>query len=235
VLKRTNRLFVGLYNVSKLKILNMMNVDVLVFNPFQENTYIVYDETKECVIIDPGCLEIREEERLKKYITDKALKPVLLLNTHMHPDHVFGNRFVCDTWKVDCLAHQGDEFFVDMIQPYALQFGIHVNENPPAISKYLNEGDVIKFGNSSLRVLHLPGHSPGGVAFVNDEAPFAIVGDVLFRGSIGRTDLIQGDFDQLIAGIRTKLLTLDERTVVYPGHGPASTIGSEKNENPFLE
>lgn len=212
----------------------MITVDVLVFNPFQENTYVLYDETGECVIIDPGCLEIREEERLKKHITDKRLKPVFLLNTHLHLDHVFGNRYVCDTWDIPCKAHRDDAFFIDMIKPHALQYGIKVSENPPPVTQFINEGDEITFGNSTLKVIHVPGHSPGGVAFLSDACSFVIAGDVLFRGSIGRSDLVQGDFDVLIAGIRNKLLTLPENTIVYSGHGPSTTIGNEKAENPFL-
>jgi glyoxylase-like metal-dependent hydrolase (beta-lactamase superfamily II) len=212
----------------------MIKVDVLVFNPFQENTYVIYDETNECVVVDPGCLEIREEERLKKHITDKGLKPILVLNTHLHPDHVFGNRFVCETWDVPSKAHADDTFFIDIVQSYAMQFGIKVNENPPAITSSINDGDQITFGKSSLTVIHVPGHSPGGVAFYNQSHGIIITGDALFKGSIGRTDLVQGDYDALISGIREKLLTLPDETVVFPGHGPSSTIGAEKSENPFL-
>ncbi|MDX5423522.1 MAG: MBL fold metallo-hydrolase [Hymenobacteraceae bacterium] len=210
-----------------------MKVTRLTFNPFQENMYLLHDDTKECVVIDPGCYERHEREQLKKFIEDNGLKVVRLLNTHCHIDHVLGNKFVADTYKVGLEIHPEDEQTLRSVPAYAPVYGFpNYEEQLP--SAYLREGDVVKFGTSELQVLFAPGHAPGHVVFYNGPEKICIGGDVLFQGSIGRTDLPGGDFDTLISSIKTKLFALPDDVTVYPGHGPETTIGYEKKYNPFL-
>jgi len=212
-----------------------MKVHTLPLNPWQVNTYILSDETGECVIIDPGCFSEEEQKQLTDFITENNLKPVRLLHTHLHLDHVFGTRFVYEKYDLKPEAHPDDEFLIGITKDYASQFGVTMEENPPELGNYLNEGDEVNFGNSSLKIIHIPGHSPGGITFYNENENILIAGDVLFRESIGRTDLPGGDYDTLISSIKTKLLTLPGETVVYPGHGPATSIEYEKTSNPFLK
>ena len=211
-----------------------MKIDTIPINPWQENTYILSDETGECAIIDPGCLSEDEQKYLVSYIDSKGFKPVRLLQTHLHLDHVFGTRFISEKYNLPVEAHRGDEFFIDQTINIAESYGMQLESNPPAIGKYLEDGDKVAFGNSVLEVIHVPGHSPGGIVFYNPEDKIMVAGDVLFRESIGRADLPGGDFDLLINGIKTKLLTLADDVSVYPGHGPSTTIGHEKEKNMFL-
>lgn len=212
----------------------MISIEKFVFNPFQENTYVLYDHTKECVIVDPGCIDANEQQMIVDFIQKNDLRPVMVLNTHLHLDHVFGCKFIIDTYNIPFIAHADDQFFIDITKSYAVQFGIAISENPPGLTKTVDEGDVVKFGESELQIIHVPGHSPGGIVLYNKSQQFAIAGDVLFNGSIGRTDLVQGNHEQLISGIKEKLLTLNDDIIVYPGHGGVTTIGAEKQENPFL-
>lgn len=211
----------------------MIQVHSFTFNPFYENSYILSDETGECVIIDPGCHISEEEQELAAYIAENGLKPVKLLNTHCHVDHVFGNQFVADTWKLGLEIHKKDvpvlESFPKVCQLYGFKGGPQ-----PEPAHFFEDGDTVKFGNSTLHILFTPGHSPGSVCFYNKEQQFVIGGDVLFQNSIGRTDLPGGDFDTLEKSIRTKLYTLPDEVKVYPGHGPATTIGYEKANNSFV-
>lgn len=211
-----------------------MKVTCLTFNPFQENTYLLYDDTKECVVVDPGCYELTEQQELKRYIESNDLKVVRLLNTHCHIDHVLGNRFVADTYKVELEIHEDELQTLRSVPVYAPNYGFQMYSGIEASTNYLKEGDTIKFGNSELQILFAPGHAPGHVVFYSETDKVCIGGDVLFKGSIGRTDLPGGDFDTLINSIRTKLFTLPDDTVVYPGHGPETTIAYEKKYNPFL-
>jgi len=212
----------------------MINILTLVFSDFQINTYIVYDQTNECVIIDPGCYYSEEETILKETIKTKNLKPVHLLNTHTHLDHVFGNKFVSDTFNLGSEACFEDEVVLNSFEFATNRYGLTTNK-PYSIKKYLKEGDIIKFGNSELEVLEVPGHTPGHLAFVNRNEKIAFVGDVLFSNSIGRTDLPGGNHKQLIESIKNKLYTLPEETVVYSGHGPTTSIEKEKCSNPFVK
>jgi len=212
----------------------MIKVDTLPINMWQENTYILSDETKECVIIDPGCLTTDERSSVAEFIESNGYKLVKLLQTHLHLDHVFGSAFIAEKYGLGLEANQGDEFLIDQTVSYAAQFGVEVDKNPPAISNYLNEGDVVHFGNSSLEVIAVPGHSPGGIAFYSKDDKIAIVGDSIFQGSIGRTDLPGGDFDTLISQLKSKILTLDDEVQLFPGHGPSTTVGRERSSNPFL-
>lgn len=210
------------------------SVAVLTFNPFQENTYIVYDETKECVIFDPGCFDEREKETLKNFIDDSGLKPVRLINTHCHIDHVFGNHFVSNTWGLDLEIHRGELPVLEAVPTVSQFYGIPAGDPSPKPGRFIEEGVEINFGKTNFKTLFTPGHSPASISFYCEENGFVIAGDVLFRESIGRTDLPGGDFDTLINSIRKNLLTLNDDVVVYPGHGPSTTIGHERKFNPFL-
>lgn len=210
----------------------MIKLQSFVFNPLQENTYVLFDETKECVIIDPGCLEREEEEELSNFIQNEELKVTLLLNTHCHVDHVLGNYFVKEKYKVPLLIHPNDLPVLKAVKVYAPSYGIYqYQETEP--DGYLKEGETIRFGNQNLRVLFVPGHAPGHVAFYHEADKLVIGGDVLFYNSIGRTDLPGGNFDTLITSIHNVLFKLPDDVTVYPGHGPETTIGFEKRTNPF--
>lgn len=209
-------------------------VAFLTFNPFQENTYIVYDETGECVIIDPGCYEAHERIELSDFITENNLKPVRLLNTHCHLDHVFGNKFVHTTWNLPLEIHRGELPVLEAVPAVSQFYGIPSGELSPAPGKFIEEGEVINFGNTQLETILTPGHSPASLSFFCKSDGFLIAGDVLFKESIGRTDLPGGDFDTLISSIKNKLFPLGDQVKVYPGHGPSTTIGYERLFNPFL-
>lgn len=212
----------------------MTEVQIFEFNPFAENTYIVYDETGECVIFDPGCYEERERIALESFITKKKLRPVRLINTHCHLDHVFGNAFVARNWGLELEIHRGELPVLERFATVCQMYGIPVQDAQPVVSRFLEAGEVVAFGNTRLEVLFTPGHSPASLSFYCREEAFVIAGDVLFFESIGRTDLPGGDFDTLIKSIRTQLFTLPGETLVYPGHGPSTTIRHEMEENPFL-
>lgn len=211
----------------------MTQVASFTFNPFQENTYIVYDETKECVIIDPGCYEPQEKATLADFIEQKGLKPVRLLNTHAHIDHILGNRFVSEKYNIGLEIHKDEVAGLRAAPQYGMMWGFNVEPSPQP-SNYLKEGNVVTFGNTSLAVLFTPGHSIAHVSFYCQASHFIISGDVLFRSSIGRTDLPGGNYNLLIEVIKTKLFTLVDKTIVYSGHGPATTIGFERRANPFF-
>lgn len=211
----------------------MISIHFFTFSPIAENTYILFDETKECVIIDPGCYDDRERAELMDFITKNQLKPVKLLNTHCHLDHVFGNGFICKKYGLQIHAHQNEIPVLEAFERSAAMYGLNADPSP-AIDVFIGEGDVIKFGNSTLKILFTPGHSPGSVTFYNSDQQFMISGDVLFYGSVGRSDLPGGNHNVLIDSIRKKLLPLGDDFKVYSGHGPATTIGFERVNNPFL-
>ena len=205
------------------------------FNPFQENTYVLYDDTKECIIIDPGCFTPPEKEELRNFIESAELKPVRLINTHCHLDHIFGNKFVSETYNLPLEIHKGELPVLESAPMVCQNYGIPYPEPSPAPERFIEEGDIITFGNTSLKTYFTPGHSPASISFYCEASNFLIAGDVLFHGSIGRTDLPGGDFATLINSIKTQLFTLPDEVKVYAGHGPATTIGFEKNNNPFLQ
>lgn len=211
----------------------MISVKQFAFNPFQENTYILSDETGECVIIDPGMSNPKEEEALTSWINNQKLKPVMLLNTHAHVDHILGNEFIHKTYQLPLQAHAEAAVILEHATTHAAALGL-VLENVKSIDKFLKEGDQLSFGHSTLQVLFTPGHAAGSVCFYAPDSNFVITGDVLFYQSIGRTDLPTGDYDVLQESIWKKLFTLPETTLVYPGHGPHTTIGAEKSDNPFV-
>jgi glyoxylase-like metal-dependent hydrolase (beta-lactamase superfamily II) len=211
----------------------MASVKRFVFNPFQENTYILYDHTRECVIIDPGMYDRSEEHALKDFIEREQLVPVKLLNTHCHIDHIMGNRFVKETYQIPFYIHRLETENLERAPLYGSMFGVRISQQP-APDFFLNHNEELTFGNTTLRVLFTPGHSAGGVCFYCASDSFIISGDVLFQRSIGRTDLPGGDYHTLIRSIKTHLLPLNDDVVVFSGHGPETTIGEERMENPFL-
>lgn len=210
-----------------------MQVQVFTFNAFMENTSVLYDGTKECVIVDPGCYELHEQDELVDFIEEKGLVVKKLLNTHCHIDHVLGNAFVKRKWGVELFIHRDDAQTLKSVEVYAGSYGFPTYE-PTAPDHFMEEGDTIKFGNTTLEILFTPGHAPGHVVFIHEPTNTCIGGDVLFQGSIGRTDLPGGDFDTLERSIQDKMYTLPDKTIVYPGHGPTTTIGDEKKNNPFV-
>lgn len=205
------------------------------FNPFPVNTYILWDEvSKEAIIIDAGCYFEEERTELINYIRDNKLTIKHLLATHLHLDHNFGNPFVSKTFNIELEANKGDEFLLQNMEAQARAFNMPLPDAPIPIGKYINENDEISFGTNILRAIHVPGHSPGSIVYYCEQEKVAFAGDVLFRSSIGRTDLAGGDFNTLIIGIKNKLFTLPDDTIVYPGHGPSTSIGFEKQHNPFI-
>lgn len=212
----------------------MIQIQFFTFNPFSENTYVLYDETGEAIIVDPGCYEAEELEELYNYIETNKLKPVEIINTHAHIDHVLGVHAVKTKYNIPFALHKIDEQLLKAVKTYAPNYGFPKFDEPE-IDRYLVEGESVRFGNSELKVIFVPGHAPGHVAFVSPAQRFVIGGDVLFRQSIGRTDLPGGDFNTLIESIRMKLFTLDDDYTVYAGHMGPTTIGFEKKNNPFLK
>ncbi|NDP20351.1 MAG: MBL fold metallo-hydrolase [Paludibacter sp.] len=211
-----------------------MTIKTFTFNPFQENTYVLFDETNEAIIVDAGCILDAEKQKLKKYVEDNNLIIKRVINTHLHLDHQFGNRFLVEVYGIKPEASKDDEFLLETVVEQARTFGFPIDEEAQPLGDYIVENQEIKFGNSSLMALHVPGHSPGSMAFYSEKDNVLISGDVLFQGSIGRTDLPRGDYATLILSITKKLLPLPDSTVVYCGHGPTTTIKKEKEDNPFL-
>lgn len=212
----------------------MAQIAVFEFSPFAENTYVVYDESGECIVIDPGCYTPEERARLRAFIVEQQLQVVRLINTHCHLDHVFGNNFVSKTWGVLPELHRGELPVLERFEAICQMYGIPDAEPSPEPAHFLMPGELLTFGQTSLHILYTPGHSPASLSFYCPADGFVLAGDVLFLESIGRTDLPGGNFDTLIQSIRTQLFTLPGETIVYPGHGPATTIRHEMEYNPFL-
>lgn len=212
-----------------------MKIAIFQFSLFGINTYVVYDpETRCCAVIDPGMINQEEENAMTGFIEKNNLKVTHVINTHLHLDHAVGDNFLKEKYQVPVLGAEADLPLGERMQQQAYMFGINKDFKGVEITEYLNDGDVIKIGNGSLKVIATPGHSQGSVSLYDEKDGFLISGDALFQGSIGRTDLPGGDYSQLIESIKSKLLSLPDNTVVYPGHGPATTIGDEKRHNPFL-
>lgn len=210
----------------------MIQIKTFTFNSFEENTYLVFDETGEGVVIDPGCYEKEEKDELAQFIETQNIKIKYLLNTHCHIDHVLGNDFIKEKYKVPFLIHKNDDPVLRSVKAYAPSYGFNLyREVLP--DGYLAEGDTVSFGNTLFNVLFLPGHAPGHIGFYHRESNSLLSGDVLFEQSIGRTDLPGGDFNTLIKSIHQKIFTLPDDVVVYPGHGNTTTVGEEKISNPF--
>ena len=211
----------------------MINIKKFTFNPEGVNAYLLWDETKEAVVIDPACSNRSEEAVLSRFIEEQGLKIVHLLNTHVHFDHLMGNSFAETKWGLKCRIHPGDLPMVSQAKQHAMFFGISMAN--PAEALELVPGEVITFGCSVLKFLHVHGHSPGSVAYHSEADQLLVVGDILFEGSVGRTDLPGGNHAELISGIKEKLLSLNDGVKVYPGHGGDTTIGRERRSNPFLQ
>ncbi len=210
-----------------------MNVAQFTFNSFAENTFVLYDDSKECVIIDPGCNNPDEEAILSGFIQENNLTPTKLVNTHCHIDHVLGNQYVSEKYSLSLEAHKGEKAVLDNMQNVASLYGIPYTKSPE-ITIFLEEGDYLSFGHTRLEIYFTPGHSPASLSFFHRESKQLIAGDVLFQGSIGRTDLPGGNYDTLIDSIKTKILPLGDEVKVYCGHGPSTTVGIERKTNPFL-
>ncbi|MBL0145042.1 MAG: MBL fold metallo-hydrolase [Chitinophagaceae bacterium] len=211
----------------------MLKIKSFVFSPIQENTYLLYNELNECIIIDPGCYFDAEKDQLTQFVNDNNLQPKMLLNTHCHLDHVFGNKFIAETYKLIPQIHLKEKVVLEYAPTSGLMYNMPF-DNYVGDLVFLKEGDSITIGKDELKVIEAPGHSPGSICFYSAVQNFLIGGDVLFNRSIGRTDLPGGNHEQLIKNIREKLFILPNNTVVYSGHGPATTIDEEKSENPFL-
>lgn len=212
----------------------MLTVKRFEFNMLPVNTYVVWDETKEAVVIDAGCYFDSEKQTLKDYILKNELMIKHLLNTHLHFDHVFGNPFMFKEFGLKAEAHESDLPWLEQITERVKSFGIMNCEPPVSLKGYLYEGDTVTFGTHTFTVFHIPGHSLGSLVYYCAEEKVLFTGDVLFEHSIGRTDLGGGTEEQLVQGIKTKLFPLPDDTRVYPGHGPETTIGSEKKYNIYL-
>jgi glyoxylase-like metal-dependent hydrolase (beta-lactamase superfamily II) len=213
---------------------NKMKIKRFEFNMFPVNCYVVWDETYEAVVIDPGCYYEEEKQALKTFILSNKLTVKHLLNTHLHLDHIFGNPFMLKEFGLKAEACQIDEFWLENAAKQSRMFGFELKEEPVPLGKYLHDGDIISFGNTQLEAIHVPGHSPGSLVFYSKGDNCMFSGDVLFQGSIGRADLAGGNFDDLREHICSRLFVLPNETIVYPGHGAPTTIGIEKVENPFF-
>lgn len=211
----------------------MLVVHKLVFNPFQENTYVIEGENKDCIIVDPGCYNSVENAELKSFIDNRNLKPVALVLTHFHLDHVFGNQFVFDEWGLLPTGHKDGESTMNGNQRACEVYGLPYIPSPP-ITHFITDGDTIELSGDEIKVRHVPGHSTGHMALVSEGSGWVIAGDVLFQNSIGRTDLPGGDLATLEKSIREKMYVLPDDMVVYCGHGPETSIGNERFANPFV-
>ena len=212
-----------------------MKIKQIQNNPFQENTYVVWDEASmEAAIVDCGALFPQEEAKIEAFVSDNNLKIKYILNTHLHLDHCFGNAWAAERYSILPMAHKDDETLLARMGEQARMFGLPFEVKTEKLGGYLNDNDVLMLGENEIKVIHTPGHSRGGLCFYIPSAGWLISGDSLFEGSIGRTDLEGGSYATLIKSITERLMTLPEETVVYPGHGPYTTIGDEKRMNPFL-
>lgn len=212
----------------------MLHIKSFAFNPFSENTYIVFNENKNAFIIDPGDFSEVENNILNQFIVDNELKVQNILLTHAHIDHVLGLQKAFDKYKVPILMHELEKEILDRNPMDANRFGFFFKPFEGEIS-YLNENEIISVDEDDFKILHVPGHSPGHIAFYSEAQKFIISGDVLFEGSIGRTDLYKGDAQELLKSIREKLFVLEDETKVYNGHGNPTTVGFEKSYNPFFK
>ncbi len=210
-----------------------MQLQSFCFNDFQENTYVLYDETGECVIVDPGAYRPNEKAELLSFVENEKLKPKLLLNTHGHIDHILADDFVRNAYHIPLLIHRLEQQVLDRSMEVGSMYGVFL-EAVPVPDRWIEAGEVLRFGNSELEVLFTPGHSPGSVSFYNKKEGVLISGDVLFRMSIGRFDFPGGNYETLMHSITQTLLPLPGNTRVYSGHGPVTTLAYEQHNNPYI-
>ena len=212
-----------------------MKIKSFTFNPFQENTYIIYDKTKECLIVDPGCYTEEEKNILKEFITKQKLTPTKLINTHCHIDHILGNKFVHQQWGVPLYIHKADLPLLENAKKISEMYGFENYEDSILPQHYLEEENIITCGKFNFNILFTPGHAPGHICLLNKKNNIIISGDVIFKNSIGRTDLPGGDHNTLMNSIMKKIFPLPNETQIFCGHGPITSLGSEKKYNPFLQ
>jgi glyoxylase-like metal-dependent hydrolase (beta-lactamase superfamily II) len=211
----------------------MLQIHSAVFNPFSENTYVIYNDMGQCWIVDPGMYGPDEVKQLQDFIEGKGLKPQAIINTHTHIDHIFGVQALMDAYDIPFYADKREAPVLANAVGSAMMFGLSF-KTAPVVTEYLNLEQPLMLGDDQIEIRLAPGHSPGSVVFYYSKGGWAIGGDVLFSGSIGRSDLPGGDMDTLLASIRTQLYTLPDGTIIYPGHGPETTIEEEKRSNPFV-
>lgn len=213
----------------------MIETRVFTVNPFGENTYIVWDTTsKEAAVIDPGMSDPKEENQFDRFILESGLKVKAILLTHLHIDHTFGVDYVKKKYNAPLMAHRDDEFLGQRRLEQARMFHLPMELSPIVIDKFIDEGEVLTLGEEKIMALHAPGHSPGSLLYYLPSAGILFTGDVLFQGSIGRTDLPGGNHGQLIGSIHGKIIELPPSTIIEPGHGPFTTIGDELRFNPYI-
>ncbi|MEI7588708.1 MAG: MBL fold metallo-hydrolase [Chitinophagia bacterium] len=212
----------------------MLTIQTFCFNAFQENTYVLYDENKEAIIVDPGCYTRIEEKTLTDFIAKNELKPTLLLNTHCHLDHVFGNNFMSETYGLTALLHSNEQIVLDRLPEAAAKYGIPVEAYKGPI-QYIQDQEIISFGKEEFKVLLTPGHSPGSVCFYNQKQDFILGGDLIFKDSVGRTDFPGCNPEDLIKSIRNQILPLPDTLSIYAGHGPVTQLGRERKMNPYIK
>jgi len=210
----------------------MLEIKKFVFNPFQVNTYLLYDESRECIIIDAGCCNKEEGDRLISYIESEGLKPIKVISTHCHIDHIFYNNYLLKQYGILCYSHREEKIVFDGAMACANSFGFNIDTDYKM--NYIEEGDVIKFGNTTIEIIHTPGHTSGGICLLERRQGLLFSGDTLFRGSIGRTDLPTGDYDTLIDSIKNKIFVLEENIKIFPGHGDSTSVKEEITSNPFF-
>jgi len=210
-------------------------IQTFLFNPWQENTYVIYDDTKECIIIDAGCFFENEDQILLNFIEKNKLTVKHILNTHLHIDHIFGNAFLHQKFNMLPKAHKDDVFLIQESLQMAKRMEFEIPIPPPVPAEFLDEQKTVKCGNFTLKILHIPGHTPGHLVYYIEEESVLFTGDVLFYHSIGRSDFPYGNCEQLVDNIKKKLMILPDNTKVYPGHGDQTTIGNERKGNPFLK
>lgn len=212
----------------------MMTIQVFCFNAFQENTYVLYNEKKEAIIVDPGCYSRIEEKILTDFIAAHELTPTLLLNTHCHLDHVFGNNFIHDTYGLPAILHANEQIILDRLPDAAAKYGIEVEAYRGPI-QYVEDQAMIAFGKDAFKVLLTPGHSPGSICFYHEKQDFILGGDLIFKDSVGRTDFPGCNPQDLIKSIRDQILTLPDTLSIYSGHGPVTQLGRERKMNPYIK
>ncbi len=212
-----------------------MNIRAFTFNPFQENTYVIYEDNNECIIIDPGCYTHEEENELSDFIESKKLKPTKLINTHCHIDHILGNKFVQERWGVDLYVNKLEIPILESANDIAVNYGFNNYLHCKYPKYFIDEKTIIKLNNTCFQILFTPGHSPGHICLYNKKENILIGGDLIFKESVGRTDLPGGDYNTLIKSIKEKILVLNDKTKIYCGHGPSTILKWEKEHNPFLK